>query len=152
MRLCRSRSGVAVLTLGERIVYFFAALGLIGMAGGLFVALAIDVIKGNTGGPTDTAVTVLQRMLLIFILLELAHSVHIVLRERALAAEPFLVIGLIAVVRRILIITAEGERATGESFENLIVELGVLTALVVALAAALHFLRRHQRPERTSEA
>lgn len=56
-------------------------------------------------------------------------------------------IGLIAVVRRILIITAEGEQVAGEQFENLMLELAVLTALVIALAAALYFLRPHQRTE-----
>ena len=129
----------------ERVVYFLAALALIAAAGGLFVVLVLDVLASDTGGVTDTVVTVLERMLLVFILLELAHSVHVVLRERALVAEPFLVIGLIAVVRRILIITAEGKQLAGEAFRNLMLELGVLTALVVALAGALYFLRPHQR-------
>lgn len=101
------------------------------------MVLVLEVLATETGDVTDTVVTVLERMLLVFILLELAHSVHVVLRERALVAEPFLVIGLIAVVRRILIITAEGERLTGDAFRNLTLELGVLTALVVALAGAL---------------
>jgi uncharacterized membrane protein (DUF373 family) len=133
----------------ERILYFLAALALIAAAGGLLVVLTVDVIGGKTGGMTNTVVAVLQRMLLVFILLELAHSVHVVLREQTLVAEPFLIIGLIAVVRRILIITAEGERVSvkGKEFTNLILELGVLTALVIALAGALYFLRPHQRSE-----
>ena len=69
------------------------------------------------------------------------------MRERTLVAEPFLVIGLIAVVRRILIITGEGHQLTGEAFRNLMLELGILTALVVALAGALYFLRPHQRSD-----
>ncbi len=115
--------------------------------------MVVEVIAGDTGGVTQTVVTVLERMLLVFILLELAHSVHIVLREQTLVAEPFLIIGLIAVVRRILIITAEGKRfpLEGEEFTNLLLELGVLTALVVALAVALYFLRPHQRSDRTLE-
>lgn len=143
----RPKSPIGLLAAAERAIYFLAALALIAAAGGLFVVLVLDVLKSETGGVTDTIVTVLERMLLVFILLELAHSVHVVLRERALVAEPFLVIGLIAVVRRILIITAEGERVTGEAFRNLMLELGVLTALVVALAGALYFLRPHQRSD-----
>ena len=140
-------SPTALLAAAERAVYFLAAVALITAAAGLFVVLVIDVLASDTGDVTATIVTVLERMLLVFILLELAHSVHVVLRERTLVAEPFLVIGLIAVVRRILIITAEGERLTGEAFRNLMLELGVLTALVVALAGALYFLRPHQRSD-----
>lgn len=144
------QSAVHLLALAERFVYFLAALALIAAAGGLFVVLVLDVLSRDTGDISQTVVTVLERMLLVFILLELAHSVHVVLRERTLVAEPFLVIGLIAVVRRILIITAEGERFTGEQFDNLMIELGVLTALVIALAAALYFLRPHQRTDRST--
>ena len=66
-------------------------------------------------------------------------------------------IRLIAVVRRVLIVTAEGKRSAlkGDEFTNLLLELGVLTALVVALAVALYFLRPHQRnrtPERSGAA
>ncbi len=57
--------------------------------------------------------------------------------EREIFADPFLLIGLIAVVRRILLVTAEtGQVTSAEEFQNLLIELGVLTALVIALAAA----------------
>jgi hypothetical protein len=80
-------------------------------------------------------------------MLELAHSVRIVLQEQALVAEPFLLIGLIAVVRRILILTAEAENlpAGGRELQDLVIELAVLTVLVVALAGALYLLRRLDR-------
>lgn len=61
-------------------------------------------------------------------------------------AEPFLLVGLIAVVRRILGVTASIEQALGSPrFQDLLFELGVLTALVVALAGALYFTRRMER-------
>ena len=65
------------------------------------------------------------------------------MQEREIVAEPFLLIGLIAVVRRILLVTAEAKQdlAAGE-FQNLIIELGVLTALVISLAGALYITRR----------
>jgi uncharacterized membrane protein (DUF373 family) len=131
-----------VLLFAERAVYYVAALGLIAAAGAMFVVMTIDVLRGLTGGLTQTIVTVLGRMLLAFILLELAHSIRIVLQEQTLVAEPFLLIGLIAVVRRILILTAQAERLPlkGESVNDLVLELAVLTALVIALAAALYML------------
>ncbi len=61
-------------------------------------------------------------------------------------AEPFLLIGLIAVVRRILAVTASIEQSLGTpQFVNLLYELGVLTALVLALAGAFYFIRRDER-------
>jgi hypothetical protein len=57
--------------------------------------------------------------------------------------EPFILIGLIAVVRRILAVTAEIERSLGPpKFDSLVLELGDLTALVIALAGALYFTPR----------
>lgn len=149
-RLRQLHVPIAFLTVAERTVYFLAALALIAAAAALFVVLVLNVITSDTGGVTQTVITVLEQMLLVFILLELAHSVHIVLREQTLVAEPFLIIGLIAVVRRILIITAEGKRfpVGGQEFTNLLFELAVLTALVIALAVALYFLRPHQRADR----
>ena len=69
-------------------------------------------------------------------------TVGIVVREREIVAEPFLLIGLIAVVRRILLVTAEAEQTIGtQKFLNLVLELGVLTALVIALSGAFYFTR-----------
>ncbi len=65
-----------------------------------------------------------------------------------MTAEPFLLTGLIAVVRRILAVTASIEQNLGTPrFDDLILELGVLTALVLALAGALYYARRMLREE-----
>jgi Phosphate-starvation-inducible E family len=58
--------------------------------------------------------------------------------------EPFLFVGLIAVVRRILIITAELERQTpsGRALTNQLLELGLLGVLTLALAIAIYLVRR----------
>jgi len=69
-----------------------------------------------------------------------------VLRTHEIAVEPFLFIGLIAVVRRILIVTAQFERppAGGRALTNLLLELGLLGFLALALSLAV-FLVRHGR-------
>jgi uncharacterized membrane protein (DUF373 family) len=82
-------------------------------------------------------------VLLIFIFVELLNTIEIIVRENEIVAEPFLLIGLIAVVRRILLVTAEAEQNLAqENFQNLVLELGVLTALVISLAGALYITRR----------
>jgi len=62
-----------------------------------------------------------------------------------LLAEPFLVVALIAVVRRILVITAELPKlpqAGVEVFRQAILELGLLTVMVVALVGSLIALQK----------
>ncbi|HMF51888.1 MAG TPA: hypothetical protein VK603_24740, partial [Candidatus Saccharimonadales bacterium] len=62
--------------------------------------------------------------------------------------EPFLVVGLIAVTRRILVLTAEMSKLakeTPEGFYNAMIELGLLTVLILALVLCLHILRRREQ-------
>lgn len=48
----------------------------------------------------------LDRLLLVLMTIELLYTVQVSFREHALAPEPFLVVGLVAVTRRILVLTA----------------------------------------------
>jgi uncharacterized membrane protein (DUF373 family) len=137
---------VAILNQSEKVVYYGAALTLIITVGMLFISVGTSMLTVFEAGPLETALTVLDRVLLIFIFVELLNTIEIFVRENEIVAGPFLLIGLIAVVRRILLVTAETERVTTtEEFFNRIIELGVLTALVISLAAALYFTRRAER-------
>ena len=137
---------VRLLNQSERIVYYGAAIALIITVGVLFVSTGMSLLAVFDEGPLETALAVLDRVLLIFIFVELLNTIEIIVRENEIVAEPFLLIGLIAVVRRILLVTAETERtASPDEFLNLLIELGVLTALVISLAAALYFTRRTER-------
>jgi uncharacterized membrane protein (DUF373 family) len=91
-------------------------------------------------------------MLLAFIFVELIDTVRVTVRERGIfIAEPFLLVGLIAVVRRILLLTAEIERVSAEEFQNMLIELGVMTGLVIVLTVALYFTRRMRLSEKELE-
>jgi uncharacterized membrane protein (DUF373 family) len=81
-----------------------AVLVLVGTVHELVHAVATSASAVNTG------VAVLDRILLLLIIAELAYTLRFVLRTHKIAVEPFLFIGLIAVVRRILIVTAQFER------------------------------------------
>ncbi len=125
----------------------------------LLAAAAVFVLVGTvhelahavdtSAGAVDTGVTLLDRILLLLIIAELAYTLRFVLRTHAIAAEPFLFIGLIAVVRRILIVTAQLERipSGGRELTNFLLELGLLGFLVLALAVAVGLVRRHHEPE-----
>ncbi len=132
-----------VVNLAERVVYYGAAVFLLITVGMVFYSAVISLLSVAEVGALDTALEVLDRVLLVFIFAELLRTVSTIVREDEIVAGPFLVIGLIAVVRRILAVTASIEQSLGTpQFQSLLLELAVLTALVVSLAVALYFTRR----------
>jgi uncharacterized membrane protein (DUF373 family) len=130
----------------EKGVYYVAALFLLAMIVLVFVAAGGDLLSVAQLGPIETALTVLDSVLLIFIFAELLSTISTIVKEREIVAEPFLLIGIIAVVRRILAVTVSIEQSLGTpEFRDLLIELGVLTALVLALSGALYFNRKANR-------
>ena len=90
-------------------------------------------------------VPILDQLLLVLMIVEILYTVQVSFREHTLVPEPFLVVGLIAAIRRVLVITAElSEMAQRdvETFRHALLELGLLTAMIVALVGALGMLRR----------
>ena len=74
------------------------------------------------------------------------YTVQVSFRERGLIAEPFLVVSLIAVIRRILVLAAEVPKLpeAGEVvFRHAMLELGVLTVMVLVLVGSLIMLQKY---------
>ena len=96
----------------------------------------------------ENVVFLLDRILLIIIFVEVLYTVQVSFRQHILRPEPFLVVGLIAVTRRVLVLTAEMSKLAKETqtgFYNAMIELGLLTILVVALVLCLRMLRQQDR-------
>jgi uncharacterized membrane protein (DUF373 family) len=129
----------------------YAAVGMLLAAAAAFILAG--TVSGLVGtalhhrGGVDAGVVVLDRILLTLIIAELVYTLRFVVQTHEIAVEPFLYIGLIAVVRRILIVTAQLERGptAGRAATNLLLELGVLGLLVPALAVAVGLVRRTKR-------
>ena len=128
----------------ESLIYPVIGLLLVAAGALTLIGTVADVIEGSRSRPvTDVGVFLLERILLFFIIAELLHTLRLVDFGGTILVEPFLFIGLIAVVRRILLITAEAEGAGGpEDVTGFLVEIGVLGALTLALAISIHLLRR----------
>ena len=141
-----------VLDAFERVAYVAIALALSVPIVLLVISAAMSMLEVSEVGVLQTALGVLDRVLLAFIFVELIDTVRVTVRERGiLIAEPFLLVGLIAVVRRILLLTAELERVSAEEFRNMLIELGVMTGLVIVLTIALYFTRRMRLSEKELE-
>ncbi len=143
----RQRPGLLSGLVGfEVLLYAAVALLLAAAAVLVLVGTVHELAHGISSGRSAVglAVTVLDRILLTLIIAELVYTLRFVLRTHQIAVEPFLFIGLIAVVRRILIVTAQFERPplAGRALTNLLLELGLLGFLALALSLAVFLVRR----------
>ena len=135
---------LAALEVVEDVIYAVIAIFLIGSGVLLLLGAGIDISKNfDVNNIHPLVVRVLDETLLVFMVVELLHTVRITLRDHALAAEPFLIVGLIAGVRRILILTASSDTLhSGPDFVVYWVQLLLLIVLVVAMVVALFIWRR----------
>lgn len=92
----------------------------------------------------ELGLRVLDRVLLLLIVAELLFTLQLVIARGEIATEPFLFIGIIAVVRRVVVVTAEVEHLPqeGRALTNFLLELGLLALLVVAFGIAIYLIRR----------
>ncbi|MEP6993977.1 MAG: phosphate-starvation-inducible PsiE family protein, partial [Acidobacteriota bacterium] len=131
----------------EDVVYIGLGLLLTGTAFALLIAGAVGFGRSVLAGESPHSfVGVLDQILLVLLVIELLYTVKVSFREHSLVPEPFLIVGLIAVTRRILVITAELstllEKGDESVFRHAMLELGLLTAMVVAFVGSLLMLRR----------
>jgi uncharacterized membrane protein (DUF373 family) len=114
----------------------------------LLIASTVSFSTDLVHGALPTAIVgLLDRLLLTLMIVELLYTVQVSFREHALVPEPFLIVGLVAAVRRILVVTAEltgVEGRTDDAFRVSMIELGVLAAMILVLVLSLVMLRsRH---------
>lgn len=94
----------------------------------------------------DQIVSLLDQILLILLVVELLYTVQVSFREHGLLPEPFLVVALIAAIRRVLVLTAEIPKlplAGEEVFRHAILELALLAVMILILVGSLILLQKH---------
>src|SRR6202041_3782557 len=103
---------------------------------------------------------VLNQLLIVLLLVEILHTVRISIRSHTLVTEPFLIVGLIATIRRILVITLDAANlTTAANWANdgqaklraSMVELALLGGIVIVLVISIHILRKSKSPEEEEE-
>lgn len=133
-------------SLVEDIVYVGLGLLLAGAALVLLVSLVVFFGRGLLAGTVyGSIVSVLDQILLILLIVELLYTVQLSFREHVLIPEPFVLVALIASVRRVLVLAAELPKVVesgGVQFQNAMIELGVLTAMTLTLVGCLVMLRK----------
>jgi len=107
----------------------------------------------DPGGATSIVVTV-DRLLFVLMLVEILHTVRVSFRSGTLICEPFLIVGLIASIRRVLAITLESSQASepgrwtpdlGAILRSTMIELSVLGGLILIMVISIVLLRFSNR-------
>jgi len=133
-------------TLVEDIVYLGLGLLLAGSSIVLLVGGLITFGQHLIGGSlASNIVPLLDRILLILLVVELLYTVQVSFREHTVVPQPFILVGLIAAIRRVLVLTAELAQVHEQSdvvFQRFVIELVVLTVLIIALVISLMLLTK----------
>jgi uncharacterized membrane protein (DUF373 family) len=138
-------------------VVAYLALGVLLAIAALFgvVSAAISLWSAVPGEySVDGLLVAIDRMLLVLMIVEILHTVRASFRSGTLVCEPFLIVGLIASIRRILIITLQSSQASQpgrwspdsqEILHSTMLELTVLGGLILVMVLSIYLLRRSGR-------
>ena len=119
------------------------------LALGSAALLLWEAIRDWSG--TSAIFLIVDRLMFVLMLIEILHTVRGSVRSGALTPEPFLIVGLIASIRNVLVITLKSSGVTSEGpgsigaemlFRSSIVELGVLGALILIFVVSIYLLWR----------
>ena len=102
-------------------------------------------MKDLEEGTSNAIVTAVDGLLLVFILVELLGAVRATLAERKLVAEPFLIVGIIASIKEIVVAALKASKAEGGAFDDAMTEVAVLGGVVLLLALSSFLVRRKER-------
>jgi uncharacterized membrane protein (DUF373 family) len=131
---------ISALEHAQDVVTVTVGVLLIGLAVVLLISGIVDFASSAGNGISAAGENLLDRILLVLILVEIVHTVVLSLRAHRLVAQPFIVVGLIAVIRRILLILTPG---SGELLSTS--ELALLIAMVAVFVAGLIVVSRFER-------
>jgi uncharacterized membrane protein (DUF373 family) len=128
-----------------------AAVAVIGTVSATIALVTAAIERGES----LSLVVTIDRILLVLMVIEILHTVRVSFNEGALVCEPFLIVGLIASIRRVLVITLESSQVQEPGkwtpdyqgmFNSTMIELCVLGGLILAMVFSIYLLRRSHLP------
>ncbi len=136
----RTNRGMRV---AEDVVYALTALILVGAALAVLLDAAYSFATGAPDNLRKAIESTLDALLIVFILVELLGAVRETLSERKLVAEPFLLVGIIAAIKEIVVVASFSGKK--DDIQGAMLEIGVLGAVVIGLSLATWLLRRKEQ-------
>jgi uncharacterized membrane protein (DUF373 family) len=141
-------TGYNILQRAEHYIYLIAGYILVAAAAGLLLLATVEVVHTAFAGHyADAVIHLLDRVLLALMLAEIIYTVGRIAHTQKLEVEPFLVVGIIAAVRRMLIITAESAShvdLVDTTFQAALAELGLLAIIIILLAVSIRMMKTNE--------
>jgi uncharacterized membrane protein (DUF373 family) len=139
----RQRLADRVLGAVEDTVYWAIAVVLVIGSVALVVSQFNTMLRLRSAPASTVMLEILDGLLLIFIFVELLYAVRVCLRSHEIVAEPFLIVGILACIKEIVVLSVEAATLLekGPESSRAVVEIGVLGAVVLVLALAAFVLR-----------
>src|SRR6185369_7241811 len=143
----RQRLADRVLGMLEDALYCGIAAVLIIGSVALLIAQFNTMLRLRDSPAKSVMLEILDGLLLIFIFVELLYAVRACLRSHEIVAEPFLIVGILAGIKEIVVLSVEAATLLekGPEFSRAIVEIGVLGGVVLVLALSALILRVRRR-------
>jgi uncharacterized membrane protein (DUF373 family) len=143
----RAKRADTALAIAEDAVYVGIAALLVVSAGVLLVVAADELLDIRDGLGSGPIVEVLDTLLLVFILVELLSAVRTTVAKRELVAEPFLLVGIIASIKEIVVLSVKAAEdiGKGSTFRDQLWQIGVLGVVVLLLGTTAWLLRIKER-------
>lgn len=148
------RRGDRLLVVVEDVIYVAIAVLLTCAAAVVLIRSGLTLVDRAGADEPNAMVDVLDRLLLVFIFVELLYAVRVTLKERQIVAEPFLVAGILVSIKEIIVLAVKAPSdylSKGPEFARAMVETGLLVGAVLALSAATVVLRRKEREPEENE-
>ncbi len=132
------------LNIIENIIYTIVALLLVASACLLIYSEIVSFYElFYVKNHIQVAIEIIAKTLLLVMILEILYTVRITIKEHVLCSEPFLIVGLIAAIRRILIISVEVAYYQ-EKTHTYMLEIGVLSGMILIFVISIVLLRKYK--------
>jgi uncharacterized membrane protein (DUF373 family) len=143
----RQRFADRALGMLEDAMYWAIALVLVVGSVALLIAQFNTMLRLRNTPASTVMIEILDGLLLVFIFVELLYAVRSCLRSHEIVAEPFLIVGILAGIKEIVVLSVEAATLLdkGPDFSRAVVEIGVLGGVVLVLALAAFVLRERRR-------
>ncbi|HVE98737.1 MAG TPA: phosphate-starvation-inducible PsiE family protein, partial [Mycobacteriales bacterium] len=128
----------------ENVVYVLLAVVLVASAGVLLVESAYRLVTHVGDDALEAVKLTLDSLLLVFVLVELMSAIRATVRERKLVAEPFLLVGMIASIKEIVVTAVDSREyvgGSGDEFADSMMTIGVLSGVLLVLAVSTLLVR-----------
>jgi uncharacterized membrane protein (DUF373 family) len=135
----------------ENAVYAGVGVVLIAGAALLLGAAVYRTVVELQAGADHAIQEGLDLLLLVFVLVELLAGVRATLANTRLVAEPFIVVGMIASIKEIIVASIRAKDTIAEShaeFRLAMLEIAVLGGVLLLLSVSLYLVRRKEREPR----